>query len=94
MGRSIRKAFVAEPGFIFYAADYSQIELRILAHLSGENVLLDAYRKGDDVHELTAKLLLEKDPVIKNLKFFFLFFIISIESIKTLNLIPLFYLYI
>lgn len=45
------------------SADYSQIELRILTHLSGEQVLIDAYNAGDDVHALTARLLLEKESI-------------------------------
>ncbi len=61
--RQIRKAFLPQEGWLLVAADYSQIELRILTHLSQEPILLDAYRNGDDVHALTAKLLLEKDEV-------------------------------
>ena len=61
--RRIRKAFLPEAGWSLISADYSQIELRILAHLSGEAVLVEAYRTGDDVHALTARLLLEKDTV-------------------------------
>ncbi len=61
--RRIRKAFLPEAGWRLISADYSQIELRILAHLSGEEVLVEAYRNGDDVHALTARLLLEKDEV-------------------------------
>jgi DNA polymerase I len=61
--RQIRAAFVPEPGWILMAADYSQIELRILAHLSQEPRLVDAYRQGQDVHMLTAKLLLEKEEI-------------------------------
>jgi len=61
--RQIRKAFVPEPGWIMVAADYSQIELRILTHLSEEPVLIDAYRNGEDVHTLTAKLLFEKEDI-------------------------------
>jgi DNA polymerase-1 len=61
--RQIRKAFVPEPGWLLVGADYSQIELRILAHLSREPVLVDAYRNHEDVHTLTAKLLFEKDEV-------------------------------
>jgi DNA polymerase-1 len=61
--RRIRKAFLPEEGWQMISADYSQIELRILTHLSGEEVLIDAYNKGDDVHALTARLLLEKDTV-------------------------------
>ncbi|MEO1002567.1 MAG: DNA polymerase I [Cyanobacteria bacterium J06638_7] len=58
--RRIRKAFLPAEGWTLLSADYSQIELRILAHLSGEQVLVEAYRRGDDVHALTARLLLEK----------------------------------
>lgn len=54
-GRRIRKAFVPEPGFRFLAADYSQIELRIMAHLSEDPVLVDAFRNDEDVHERTAR---------------------------------------
>ena len=61
--RRIRKAFLPQEGWSLISADYSQIELRILAHLSGEAVLVEAYRTGDDVHALTARLLLEKDAV-------------------------------
>ena len=61
--RRIRKAFLAQDGWTLLSADYSQIELRILTHLSGEEVLLQAYRDGDDVHALTARLLLDKDEV-------------------------------
>ena len=61
--RQIRKAFIPEEGWLMVAADYSQIELRILAHLSQEPVLLETYRNNQDVHSLTARLLLEKDDV-------------------------------
>jgi len=53
-GRQIRKAFVAPPGAVIMACDYSQIELRIMAHLSGDEGLLEAFRKGVDVHRATA----------------------------------------
>ena len=53
-GRRIREAFVAEEGFTLLAADYSQIELRIMAHLSGDGGLIDAFRQGLDVHSATA----------------------------------------
>ena len=53
-GRRIRKAFVAEPGFVMLAADYSQIELRIMAHLSGDEGLLRAFSEGLDIHRATA----------------------------------------
>lgn len=61
--RRIRQAFLPQEGWQLISADYSQIELRILAHLSGEEALVEAYRTGDDVHALTARLLLEKDSV-------------------------------
>ena len=61
--KRIRKAFLPQEGWQLLSADYSQIELRILTHLSGEEVLLQAYRDGDDVHALTARLLLDKDEV-------------------------------
>jgi DNA polymerase-1 len=61
--RRIRKAFLPEEGWQMISADYSQIELRILTHLSGEEVLVEAYNNGDDVHALTARLLLEKDSI-------------------------------
>ncbi|MCP9884858.1 DNA polymerase I [Synechococcus sp. ATX 2A4] len=61
--RRIRKAFLPQEGWNLISADYSQIELRILTHLSGEEVLVQAYNDGDDVHALTARLLLEKDVV-------------------------------
>ncbi|MCC5865085.1 MAG: DNA polymerase I [Wenzhouxiangella sp.] len=53
-GRRIRKAFIAPPGRVLLAADYSQIELRIMAHLSGDEGLLDAFAKGQDIHRATA----------------------------------------
>ncbi len=61
--RRIRKAFLPQEGWQLISADYSQIELRILTHLSGEEVLLEAYANGDDVHALTARLLLDKTEV-------------------------------
>ncbi|MBE9136749.1 DNA polymerase I [Nodosilinea sp. LEGE 07088] len=61
--RQIRAAFIPETGWRLVAADYSQIELRILAHLSGEPVLVEAYNNNDDVHTLTARLLFEKDEI-------------------------------
>lgn len=53
-GRTIRRAFVAEEGFLFVVADYSQIELRILAHLSKDPGLLGAFKAGEDIHTATA----------------------------------------
>jgi DNA polymerase-1 len=61
--RRIRKAFLPQEGWQLISADYSQIELRILTHLSGEPVLIEAFNQGDDVHALTARLLLEKDTI-------------------------------
>ncbi|MBD1882047.1 DNA polymerase I [Coleofasciculus sp. FACHB-T130] len=61
--RRIRKGFVPETGWLLVAADYSQIELRILAHLSQEPVLIEAYQQNEDIHSVTARLLLEKDTV-------------------------------
>jgi DNA polymerase-1 len=60
--RQIRKAFLPQQGWQLLSADYSQIELRILAHLSQEDVLVEAYKTGADVHALTARLLLDKAP--------------------------------
>jgi DNA polymerase I len=55
LGREIRAAFVAEPGHVLISADYSQIELRVLAHLSGDEALSDAFREGIDIHDRTAE---------------------------------------
>ena len=54
IGREIRDAFVADDGHVLVSCDYSQVELRILAHCSGEPTLLDAFRRGEDVHRATA----------------------------------------
>ena len=54
LGRLIRKVFVPEDGFVFLDADYSQIELRVLAHMSGDEKLIQAYREAEDIHRLTA----------------------------------------
>ncbi|MEG4579690.1 DNA polymerase I [Microcoleus sp. MON1_C5] len=61
--RQIRKAFLPEEGWLMVSADYSQIELRILAHLSQEPVLIEAYQNNRDVHTVTAQLLFEKEEV-------------------------------
>jgi DNA polymerase-1 len=61
-GRRIRRAFVAPPGFYLLSADYSQIDLRILAHLSGDATLLDAFARGEDIHARTASELLGVAP--------------------------------
>ena len=54
LGRQIRKAFLPADGFVFLDADYSQIELRVLAHLSGDEHLIEAYRSAQDIHRMTA----------------------------------------
>jgi DNA polymerase-1 len=54
IGREIRRAFIAEPGSVLISADYSQIELRVLAHLSGDETLISAFERGDDIHDRTA----------------------------------------
>jgi DNA polymerase-1 len=62
LGREIRSAFVAEEGSRLLSADYSQVELRILAHVSGEPVLREAFERGDDIHRATAAEVLRRDP--------------------------------
>lgn len=59
-GREIRRAFVPEPGCIFFSADYSQIELRIMAHLSGDEHLIQDFRDGKDIHAATAARIYKK----------------------------------
>ncbi|MBD2212045.1 DNA polymerase I [Nostoc linckia FACHB-104] len=61
--RQIRKAFLPESSWLMVAADYSQIELRILAHLSQEPVLVQAYQQNEDIHTVTARLVFEKEDV-------------------------------
>ena len=61
--RQIRKAFIPEKGWLFLSADYSQIELRILAHLSQEPILLSAYRANKDIHSVTAQLLFDQENI-------------------------------
>lgn len=61
-GRLIRKAFVAEEGKVFIDADYSQIELRILAHISGDEEMLQAFRRGEDIHRTTAAQVFHVAP--------------------------------
>ena len=62
LGREIRAAFVASPGCVLLSADYSQIELRILAHLSEDPVLVEAFRRGEDIHSRTAQEVFDVAP--------------------------------
>ena len=64
LGREIRAAFIAEPGNVLLAADYSQIELRLLAHFSKDKLLVEAYRRGDDIHTLTASQVFCVPPLM------------------------------
>jgi DNA polymerase-1 len=64
LGREIRAAFTAEPGYVLLAADYSQIELRLLAHFSQDPLLVEAYRRGDDIHTLTASQVFGVPPLM------------------------------
>ncbi len=64
LGREIRAAFTAEPGHLLLAADYSQIELRLLAHFSKDPLLVEAYRRGDDIHTLTASQVFGVPPLM------------------------------
>ena len=64
LGREIRAAFTAEPGNVLLSADYSQIELRLLAHYSQDPLLLDAYRRGDGIHTLTASQVFSVPPLM------------------------------
>ena len=60
-GKEIRKAFVPEPGCDFFSADYSQIELRVMAHLSGDENMIEAFREGYDIHSATAAKIYKKE---------------------------------
>lgn len=66
-GKEIRKAFIPEEGCLFFSADYSQIELRIMAHLSGDEHMIEAFRNGQDIHAATAAKIFKKslDQVTK-----------------------------
>ena len=60
-GKEIRKAFIPEPGCQFFSADYSQIELRVMAHLSGDENMIEVFREGKDLHAATAATIYKKD---------------------------------
>ena len=64
LGREIRTAFIAEPNHLLISADYSQIELRVLAHLAEDETLIEAFRRGDDVHSQTAAKVFGADSAI------------------------------
>jgi DNA polymerase-1 len=64
LGREIRAAFIAEPGHVLLSADYSQIELRLLAHFSEDPLLVEAFRRGDDIHTLTAAQVFGVPPLM------------------------------
>ena len=62
IGREIRACFIAEPGNVLISVDYSQVELRVLAHIAGEDVLKDIFRRGEDVHTETAAAVFDTPP--------------------------------
>ncbi len=66
LGQRIRRAFVAAPGHVLLAADYSQVELRILAHIAREPALIESFRRGEDIHRTTAAAVLGVDPALVN----------------------------
>ena len=64
-GKEIRKAFVPEPGQLFFSADYSQVELRIMAHLSGDEGLIEDFRQGHDIHAATAAKIFHRESTLE-----------------------------
>ncbi len=64
IGRRIRAAFIADPGHVLISADYSQIELRVLAHMSGDETLTEAFKRGDDIHDQTATRVFGADSLL------------------------------
>ena len=62
LGKQIRRAFIAEPGHVLLSADYSQIELRVMAHLSEDPILLEVFEKGEDIHTATAARVFQLAP--------------------------------
>ncbi len=69
LGRKIRLAFIAEPGYQILAADYSQIELRVMAHLSQDPVLVKAFLEGEDIHERTAREVFGMNAMMNSQEF-------------------------
>ena len=63
-GRRVRQAFSAQPGHVLISADYSQVELRVLAHMSGDKILIDAFSQGEDIHRRTASELFGVPPLL------------------------------
>ena len=97
LGRRIRAAFVPEPGWRFLAADYSQIELRILAHVSGEESLVEAFRAGEDIHRRTASevfsvpleaVTLEQRDVAKTTNFSIIYGVTAFGLSRGLSITP------
>jgi DNA polymerase-1 len=64
LGREIRRAFIADAGHVLISADYSQIELRVLAHLAEDETLIEAFRRGDDIHDQTALKVFGEDSAM------------------------------
>ena len=64
IGRQIRSAFIADPGHVLISVDYSQIELRVLAHMSGDETLTAAFLRGDDIHDQTANKVFGPDSLL------------------------------
>lgn len=62
MGRDIRRAFIPDPGHLFLSADYSQIELRLVADFAADETMVKAFREGDDIHAITAAKIFHKEP--------------------------------
>ena len=61
-GREIRRAFIPDPGHLFFSADYSQIELRLVSDFANDETMLNAFRNGDDIHSITAAKIYHKEP--------------------------------
>jgi DNA polymerase-1 len=65
IGRSIRKGFISDDGYVLLASDYSQIDLRVLAHLCGDANMKDAFLNNDDIHSRTAREMFHKEEISK-----------------------------